>query len=122
MTTEDRATIAKLADLMEQGSKDTKQITGMYFAGDGVCGLGACLKAVGVTKKQALASHFSILNALGMSTWPLVPIDTEAKIYASRNGMASVADAIIYFNDHEGWDFSHIIAWLRSVAAEEIAS
>lgn len=118
-TETDAEIILRMADLIEKGSKDAIQGTGMYFIEDKVCAIGACLKAAGITKDQANRSNFSVMQTLGITTWPLVelPYEPDYKPFAVRlNGKVSLVDAIINLNDSAGWDFAHIIQWLRDTA------
>lgn len=116
-TETDAEIILRIADLIEQGSQDAKQVTGMYFVAGGVCAIGACLKAVGVTKKQTESLHFSLLKSLGLNTWPRVAVPEGQEPFAYSGTTAPLVDVIIHMNDKMGWDFAHIVNWLRSVAA-----
>lgn len=110
--------IRRMADLIEKGSQGHSQATGYYWKDDGsVCAIGACLSAIGVTWKQTDKMGFSVLKALDLVTWPRVaypPLDDSP--FASDEVTAPLIDVIIWLNDKRGWDFAHIVLWLRSTA------
>lgn len=118
LTAEEIAIVNRVADLIEKGSQGMKQATGMYFIEDRVCSIGAALRAVGVDKKRANQSGFSVLHALGMQSWPRIQIPTNEVPFAYAGRDAPLIDVIITLNDSACWDFAHIIAWLRSIANE----
>jgi hypothetical protein len=123
LTAEEVAIINRMADLMEQGSQGMRQITGQYFDlhGDGVCAIGACLRAAGV--KSAPSDNILVNHALGVATWPRVEYPTNVQRWTNWMGeYVPVMDAIIMLNDVAGWNFSRIIDWLRRVASQEVAS
>ncbi len=123
LTVEEIAIIERMADLMEEGSQGMRQITGQYFDlhGDGVCAIGACLRAVGVEPMPS--DHILVNHALNVLTWPLVEYPTSANRWTNWMGeYVPVMDAIIMLNDVAGWNFEKIILWLRRVASQEVAS
>lgn len=119
----DREVILKIADLMEQGSQGMEQTTGRYIHYDGsVCAMGACLKAAGVSRDESKQPNFNTLTALGLVTWPQVvyPVGAQRSGWLQsqdNNGLVILVDAIICLNDVAGWNFEHIINWLRSLTA-----
>lgn len=122
LTAEEIGIINRIADLMEEGSKDTKQCTGRYMSEDGcVCALGAVLKASGISRNQTITPGFSVSSKLGLITWPKIayPDGAVRSGWMQLQGdLGSLPDVVICLNDAAGWDFTHIIGWLRSVARQ----
>lgn len=120
LTPEESALISRLADLMEQGAVGKRQITGQYFEidGNGVCAMGAILSAVGV--KPQPSESIKVNKELDVQTWPRIALDNIAdsdKVFAGYKGTAPLPDVIIHLNDMVGWDFAHIVMWLRQIAS-----
>jgi len=113
----DVAIILRIADLIEKGSQGAKQVTGMYFVEDGVCAIGACLKAVGIDREKSMAWNFSLMSALDLKTWPRVEVPDGHEPFAYSGTTAPLIDVIIHMNDKLGWNFEKIVLWLRDTAA-----
>lgn len=126
---QDREIIWRIANLIEEGSKGRKQITGHFFDSpdgeqvDGVCAMGACLAAVGVTPHIAYHSDedsvFNPIEPLHIDYWPVIDYPEEAdgmKPFAARSGKANLIDVVVYLNDAKGWSFERIVTYLRSLA------
>jgi len=119
-TLTDAELINRIADLMEQGSQGRRQITGQYFEidGRGVCAMGACLTAVGV--KPQPCDNINLKEALEIKEWPKVMYPSETFYWTWIHNVRDpvyLDDAIVSLNDAGGWDFAHIIQWLRDVAS-----
>lgn len=124
----DNEIILKVADLIEQGSKDMVQIAGHYFYvpidekdQPGCCAMGAMYRALGVEEKLS-DPHFSGFEELGIVTWPLITYpdiksdSTNPPPFAARANIAAIPDVVIYLNDRLKWDFNRIVSYLRGIA------
>lgn len=119
MDEKDRATINKIADLIEQGSVGYRQITGAYHINDGVCVLGACF--IGAQVTFGFDENGRLKRAIGITEYPKVayPVDTPYWQWLDNTeGTVHLDDALISLNDSAGWTFEAIVNWLRSIAAE----
>lgn len=124
MLTDTNEIILHIANLIEKGSQGRQQITGRYFDNVvyddcGVCAMGACLVAVGVTAEQTYKTpSFEVLKPVNVWSWPKVAYpDGESKPFAADdNNRAPLPDVVIYLNDRLGWSFERIVAYLRGLA------
>lgn len=124
MLTDTNEIILHIADLIEKGSQGRMQITGQFFEPDkgygenGVCAIGACLVAVGVTREEALATQIDVLKAANVFSWPKIPFPSDFSVpfAADDNNRAPLIDVIIWMNDRKGYSFERIVQYLRGLA------
>lgn len=117
-TETDAEIILRMADLIEKGSQGREQATGYYWKDDGsVCAMGAALLGAGINFSER---YIHMPMDLHVITWPKVTYPQNTNAYANWmqvEGACPLPDAIMSLNDKAGWDFAHIVLWLRSVAA-----
>lgn len=116
MTEQEKAIIRQMADYIEKGAEGKQQITGEYRKNrHEVCAIGAAM----VGARSGL-SELKLKQKLGIDDYPLVQYPVEGQmskwwIYDFTNP-SPLDSVIICLNDKAGWDFAHIVAWLRSIA------
>ena len=116
MTEQEKAIVRQMADYIEKGAEGKQQITGRYESDDGkgCCALGAMMLGAKLTP-----SSFSMYNYIKNEDYnvPKVIYPSDIKtLWLPDNGICRVDDAIFQLNDYAGWDFSHIVAWMRSIS------
>jgi len=114
----DAQIILRIADLIEKGSIGHSQATGYYWKDDGsVCAMGAALLGAGLPFGER---YVHLPMDLKVVTWPLVTYPAGVDAYANwmhNKEQCPLIDAIMSLNDKAGWDFAHIVSWLRDTAA-----
>lgn len=118
MLTDTNEIILHIADLIERGSQGREQCSGMYIRHNGaVCSMGACLIAAEIDPETAYRVKFSMCEALGIFSWPRIAYPSaDSAPFTAINGKAPLEDVVIWLNDKQGWSFSRIVAYLRSLA------
>lgn|SRR5690348_1965797 len=117
MTEQEKAIIRQMATYIELGSQGKQQITGRFVDEEGICAMGACFIGAGIT---SMWIH-DLRKLLGLSLldeFPKVayPENVEYWGWISTPDNVQIDDVIISLNDKAGWDFAHIVAWMRSIA------
>jgi len=85
--------------------------------------MGACLTAVGTEPQPG--DGINLKAEFGIEEWPKVMYPAETQYWRWIYDIGKpvhLDDAIISLNDVAGWDFAHIVLWLRQVASEQVAS
>lgn len=117
MTEQEKAIIRQMADYIEKGAEGKQQITGRYESEEGVCAMGACMLGAGV-KSMWLKDLRASLDMDILDEWPKVAYPDNAEYWGwiSNPHQSQIDDVIICLNDRNGWDFAHIVAWMREIA------